>query len=120
MRDVIPMSTNCQYAILAYFRGWFKIAGPQMKSIHDQSYKLLIASLKAARKGQRLTQAELAVKLGSDQTYVSKVETLERRIDVVELRSICKALSLDFVGFIRSFEEKLTEKEGLAKKKANS
>ena len=81
-----------------------------MKSIHDQSYKLLIASLKAARKGQRLTQAELAEKLGSDQTYVSKVETLERRIDVIELRTICKALNVDLVDFIRHFEDRLREK----------
>lgn len=91
-----------------------------MKSIHDQSYKLLITSLKEARKGQRLTQTELAEKLGSDQTYVSKVETLERRIDVVELRSICKALGMDFVAFIRSFEEKLKKNERSVKKKANS
>lgn len=81
-----------------------------MKSIHDQAYKLLIGMLKDARKRQKVTQAELAERIGSDQTYVSKVETSERRIDVIELRTICKALGIDFVDFMRDFEDRLEKK----------
>ena len=81
-----------------------------MKSIHDEAYRLLIGMLKEARKKRKITQAEMAERIGSDQTYISKVETMERRIDVIELRTICKALSLDFIDFIRHFEDRLSEK----------
>jgi transcriptional regulator with XRE-family HTH domain len=81
-----------------------------MKSIHDQAYRLLIGMLKEIRKKQKVTQAEMAERIGSDQTYVSKVETMERRIDVIEVRSMCKALGIDFLRFIKDFEERLQDK----------
>jgi transcriptional regulator with XRE-family HTH domain len=80
-----------------------------MKSIHDQSYKLLISLLREERRKQKLTQAELAERIDSDQTYVSKVETMERRIDVIELRTFCKALDIDLLNFLKDFEDRLKD-----------
>ena len=60
-----------------------------------------------------ITQAELAEKLGTDQSFVSKYERGERRLDVVELRGICLALGIDFVGFLSDFEKEVQER-GLA------
>jgi transcriptional regulator with XRE-family HTH domain len=63
-----------------------------VKSLHTERYKRLIALLIEARRAASLTQAELATKLGKPQSYVSKVENHERRIDVIEFLEICEAL----------------------------
>jgi transcriptional regulator with XRE-family HTH domain len=76
-----------------------------MKSIHNAEYKLLIQKLKQIRLSSNLTQVALAKKLKLDQTYVSKYENRERRLDAIELRTVCKALKLNFVEFIAEFEK---------------
>ena len=45
----------------------------------------MLGRLRAAREAARLTQTQVAAKLGKPQSYVSKVENGERRIDPVEL-----------------------------------
>ncbi len=81
-----------------------------MKSVHGEPYKLLISMLMDERKRQKLSQEELAKRIGIHQTFVSKYETLERRMDLIELRSVCKALDMDFVTFVKEFERQLIEK----------
>lgn len=54
------------------------------KSIHSETYRDLVARLTEARKAAGLTQQALADRLGRPQSYVAKVEGLERRLDVVE------------------------------------
>lgn len=63
--------------------------------------------LRHARRTVRVTQAELAGRLAVDQSYVSKYERAERRLDVIELRAICDALGIRFVDFIQTFENAL-------------
>jgi transcriptional regulator with XRE-family HTH domain len=82
-----------------------------MKSLHDRAYELLVACLKDARVQQGVTQVELAARIGADQSYVSKYERCERRLDYVELRAICLALGIDPVRFIKSFEDVLRKEE---------
>ena len=48
-----------------------------------------------------LSQDQLAKKMGWDQTYVSKIERGVRRVDVVELISICDVLGLDPAQFVK-------------------
>lgn len=48
-----------------------------------------------ARERQGLTQAELASRLGKPQSFVSKYESGERRLDVVEFVSVCDALGME-------------------------
>ena len=74
------------------------------KSIHDSDYKLLISLLRSKRESLKITQEHLAELLAVKQTVVSKIETCERRIDVIELRRICTALKISFVDFISEFE----------------
>ncbi|MCL2526435.1 MAG: helix-turn-helix transcriptional regulator [Coriobacteriia bacterium] len=57
-----------------------------MKTIHNTSYETMIARLVTARKSQRLTQAMVASRLGKPQSYVSKIELCERRLDIYELK----------------------------------
>lgn len=63
-----------------------------MKSIQDPRYVESIARLRAVREQQEISQAELARRLGKPQSYVSKVETCERRIDLIEALELCAAL----------------------------
>jgi len=56
-----------------------------MTSIHSSEYKRLLLRLKQARKNAGMTQHEVAERLGVPQSFVSKSESGERRIDVIEL-----------------------------------
>lgn len=64
------------------------------QSTHNRDYQLLLAVLKAARKRMGVTQIELAERLGNTQTFVSKCERGERRIDAVELVEFAEAMGL--------------------------
>jgi len=58
------------------------------KSIHTGEYKTVVRKLRKARDNAGLTQAEAAEKLGKPQSYISKIERGERRIDIAELKLI--------------------------------
>jgi len=60
------------------------------KSIHSNEYKAVIQKLREAREEAGLTQAEAAEKLGKPQSYISKIERGERRIDIIELSKIAQ------------------------------
>ena len=80
------------------------------KSIHSKLYHRIIARLRAKREGKGLTQYQLARILNVQQTYVSKIETCERRLDILELMNICEALEISFVDFVREIEEDILPK----------
>lgn len=65
------------------------------KSIFLQSYKTLTQQLIAARKDAKLTQVQMADLLGKPQSFVSKYENSERRLDVIEFVIVCQALKVD-------------------------
>lgn len=64
------------------------------QSTHNRDYQLLLAVLKAARKRVGVTQIKLAERLGNTQTFVSKCERGERRIDAVELVEFAEAMGI--------------------------
>lgn len=70
------------------------------KSIHSHLYHQVIGRLRSKREMGGVTQAQLAELLNVNQTFVSKVETCERRLDIIELHQICKVLNISFVDFI--------------------
>lgn len=63
------------------------------KSTHTFEYKLLLSRIKGARKKSGLTQVQVAKKLGKNQSFVSKIESGERRIDVIELAELANLYS---------------------------
>jgi len=73
-----------------------------MKSIHDDRYRQLIQRLIEAREERAVTQTRLAESLGKPQSYVAKVENLDRRIDVVELADWLKVLGVNLQDFIQT------------------
>lgn len=64
------------------------------KSIKADGYLKTLPVLVAARQAQGLTQVELAERLGKPQSYVSKIERGERRLDVVEFCALAEALKI--------------------------
>ena len=64
-----------------------------MKSIFTPEYDDLISSLRLARKKADITQEELAKRLDKPQSFISKIESKERRIDIVEFIHICRAIN---------------------------
>ena len=73
-----------------------------MRSIHDPRYQDLIQKLIELRESKNVTQVELAQRLGKPQSYVSKVEILERRLDVIELMDWLKILDIELINFINN------------------
>jgi DNA-binding XRE family transcriptional regulator len=67
--------------------------------------KVFLRLLRRVRVEARLTQAGLAKILGVTQARVSKYEQGERRIDMLELKAICDAITLPLMEFARRFEE---------------
>lgn len=59
----------------------------KLDDFHDREYKLVLDRLVQARKEAGLTQAEVAYRLGKPQSFVSRSETGERRIDIIEFKT---------------------------------
>lgn len=64
-----------------------------------------------ARRAARLTQAQLASLLGRPQSFVSKYETGERRLDVVELLYLLECLKVEPGRFVREVAKALNGEE---------
>jgi len=58
-----------------------------------------------ARTNANLTQAELSVRLKRPQSFVSKYERKERRLDLVEFGEVARAIGVDPTAFLRRFYE---------------
>lgn len=78
-----------------------------LKSVHSKRQRLLCESLEKARREAGLTQAEVARRLGKAQSFVSRYETGERRLDVLEFLSVAQALQMKAPEFLRRFERRL-------------
>lgn len=60
-----------------------------MKTIHDERYIRLVAELRRIREERGLTQVAVALKMRWSRSAVSKIETRERRVDVLEVYDLC-------------------------------
>lgn len=65
------------------------------KTTHTPQYQRLVDLLIETRRRARLTQQQVADRLGKPQSYVAKVEGAERRIDVVEFASLVQAMDAE-------------------------
>ena len=79
------------------------------KSIFSQEYTTLLLLLKSARRNANITQIELAHRLKQSQSFVSKYERGERRIDIIQLRTICHMLGVSLPDFIKTLEAELSK-----------
>lgn len=71
----------------------------------DQDREKLRALLKKLRKNNAgLTQVDLSKALGKPQSFVSKYETGERKLDYVEIMEICRVFKITMEDFHRAYE----------------
>ncbi len=68
----------------------YMMEAPMSKSTYSKEYKEIIERLKRARIDARLSQQDVANKLDKPQSYISKIESGERRLDVVELKEFVR------------------------------
>lgn len=78
------------------------------KTIHSTEYADFLRLLRQFRERQGLTQEQLAEKLGATQSFISKCERGERRIDALELRSFCRAMGVSMTAFVAELEDVLS------------
>lgn len=74
------------------------------RTIHSSEQKQLRRLLRQIRLAAGLRQADLANRLEKPQSFVSKYESGERRLDVLELRQVCKVLGVPLSEFIVRLE----------------
>lgn len=65
-----------------------------MSGAHDPLYIEFVARLRKARRQAKISQEAFGELLGKEQSFVSKVETCERRLDVIEAARWCAALGI--------------------------
>jgi len=65
------------------------------RTLRSRRHEALVAFLIDRREKAKLTQAELAKKLGRYQSFVARVESGQRRIDIIELLDLAEVIGFD-------------------------
>jgi transcriptional regulator with XRE-family HTH domain len=76
--------------------------------VRNESYRKFRELLIEARQNANLTQAELSSRLKRPQSFVSKYERGERRLDVIEFGEVTQAIGVDPVRFLAKFYRETT------------
>lgn len=71
------------------------------KSTFTEDYARLTRHLREVREASGMTQEQLAQKLDQGQSFVSKFERGERRLDVIELNEVCNAIGISLIDFLQ-------------------
>lgn len=77
------------------------------RSLSSPHYRILLDAVVAARKAADLKQADLAERLGKHQSFVSKYERGERRLDLIELIIIARAMGKDEAKLVREIMDQV-------------
>lgn len=77
------------------------------KTIYTREYAVVLRLLREARQEAGLTQIELAKKLKQSQSFVTKVERGDRRLDIIQLRTMCETFGLTLAEFVARLERAL-------------
>lgn len=75
------------------------------KSVHSENQKKFQQLLRELREAKELRQEDVAEALEVPQSFVSKIESGERRLDILELREVCEALGVSLAKFCKLLEE---------------
>ena len=79
------------------------------KTTHTQANDIFRELLKQTRVAKSLTQAEVAKSLAVPQSYVSKYESGERRLDFIETTLVCEALGMSIEDFAAAYSDRLAK-----------
>ena len=79
----------------------------EKKTIYTREYAAFLRLLKKAREDAGVTQVGLAAALKRSQSFVSKVERGETRLDIIQVRMVLAALGMSLTDFTRELEREL-------------
>ena len=80
-----------------------------VESMFTGAYEQLVEAVVAMRQRAGLTQRDLAEKLGREQSFIGRIETRQRRIDLVEFVWIARACGEDPVAVVNEVAEKIAK-----------
>jgi transcriptional regulator with XRE-family HTH domain len=78
-------------------------SGPRLRA-NRKKQQILLALLREIRQERGLRQEDVAAALGVPQSVVSKYESGERRLDLLELDDVCRAIGIRLVEFVKRYE----------------
>lgn len=81
------------------------------ESINSVEYSVVLDTLLAMRKKAGMTQRDLAKALGREHSFVWRIETGRRRLDVVEFFWLCRTLKMDAASIYRDIIRKIRQTE---------
>ena len=81
------------------------------RSVHSEKYQEFLKRLRAARREAGLTQKEVAEQLNVPQSYVSKCESGERRVDVIELTDFAAAYKRPLAYFVYGQDKSMEQSQ---------
>jgi len=84
--------------------------GRMEKSIYTREYTIVRRLLREARARASLTQTQVAAKLKQSQSFITKLERGDRRIDIVQLHTICRIYGITLGDFVELLERELARK----------
>lgn len=90
------------------------------KTLYRPENTILRTQLRRAREAASLTQLDLSDAIGKSQTFVSDVERGVRRLDIVELWEMCRAMGLDLTAFVAEFQAEVESLRPAKPRKAKS
>lgn len=71
------------------------------KAIYSEDHKYIVEQLKKARQEAGLEQEQVAKMLKKTQSYISKIESGQRRIDIIALKEFAKVYKKDINFFLK-------------------
>ena len=74
------------------------------KSLSSSKQKSFLRALREVREEANLRQVDIAERLGQPQSFVSKYESGERRLDLLELELVCAACGIGLSEFVRRYQ----------------
>jgi transcriptional regulator with XRE-family HTH domain len=82
------------------------------KSLFADPYIEIVQRLIARRRELGMTQWDLAKAYGEDQSFISRIERMQRRLDVFEFTVFCRILQVDPGDFLRPVWQDVPRPEG--------
>lgn len=84
------------------------------KSLYTSENNILLSLLRNVRQDAGLTQVQMAAKLGVNQSWVSYYERGSRKLDMLQVRQICRAVDIPLSEFSAMLDKAIAEAEGSA------
>ncbi|MEG8203866.1 helix-turn-helix transcriptional regulator [Pseudomonas sp. 5FOS] len=81
------------------------------KTIYRPEHTALLNLLRKHRKAAGLTQVDCSKALNRPQSFMSDVENGTRRLDIVQLRDLCKVLGISLPELVQELENAITKSQ---------